>query len=248
MTDARSPAGDPGDALLRVLAPPGDKLGELAVRVAQGERAPGLSAAPAADPVAVLDLYVEEPVLGQDTRFLRETGIAFGRPWVAPVPDDELDETTQRRPDLSRLRLTAVVLPFDLEEPPAGGRYLETTVRITFDSPEVRALRMPKLVASDGPEPGGDRVLDTRGVGRSRLTWKLTARSEQAGLRPSGREVLAIVESPLSLERLTGTLDAQVQVAQRVRGRDRKTTAQPRYPLRFVLNVTDGTFLSAEDR
>jgi hypothetical protein len=215
-----------------------------ALSLPEGNR-PGMDA----DRAAVLDLYVEEQVLGQDSRFLRETGVSFGRPQVAPVPDDELTVLAQRRPDLHRLRLTAVVLPFDLEEPPDGCRYLETTVRMTFDSADVRSLRLA-LPQADGHGPGrpDDSVLDTRGVGRQQLTWKLTARSMQAGLRPSGREVLAVVESPLASVRLTGTLDASVRFTCRLFGLDRKSTAEPRYPLRFTLNVADGTFEAVPDR
>jgi hypothetical protein len=202
-----------------------------------------------ADPAAVLDLYVEDRVLGQDSRFLRETGVSFGRPRVSPLPGDELTEEELRRLGLAELRLSNVILPFDLEEPPDGWRYLETTVRMTFDSPDVESLRLSGPPAgTDGYRRPDDGLLDTRGVGRQRLTWKLTALNEQLGLRPTGREVLAVVASPQASERLTGTLDASVSFTRRLLGRDRKSTAEPRYPLRFTLNVIDGTFEAVPDQ
>jgi hypothetical protein len=192
---------------------------------------------------ATLDLYVEEPVLGRDTRFVRETGVSFGQLRVAPVPDDELPAQDQLRPDLPQLRLTSVRLPFDLEVPPVGWRYTETTVRITFDNPRVLALRLSQPSAGgDGEGPAGDSVLSTFGVGRPELTWQMTAGNDQVGLRPSGREVLAVVESPLASVWLTGTLDASVRFTRRLLGIDRYSPAEPRRPLRFSLNVADGSF------
>jgi hypothetical protein len=191
---------------------------------------------------AVLDLYVEEQVLGQDSRFLREAGVSFGQPWVTPISDDELPVPIQDRLGL-RQRLTRVVLPFDLEEPPEGCRYLETTVRMAFDSLDVRSLQLSRPTADRAADNHvEDSVLETRGVGRQQLTWKISARSEADGLRATGRQVLAVVESPLAAEWLTGTLDASVHVTRRLLGVVRKSTAEPRHPLRFALNMTDGTF------
>jgi hypothetical protein len=38
---------------------------------------------------AVLNLYVEENVLGTGSGFLREAGVQFGRLTVGPVADDD---------------------------------------------------------------------------------------------------------------------------------------------------------------
>jgi hypothetical protein len=196
----------------------------------------------------VLDLYIEDPVLGPDSRFLRETGVSFGQPRVAPVADDELPPPDQKRLGLARLRLTELVLPFDLEEPPDGCRYISATVRMTFDTPGALSRRLAVPAAEgDCTNRSDDSFLDTRGVGRRQLTWQLTARSNLVGLRPTGREVLALIESPLASERLTGSLDASVRFIRRMLGVDRTATAEPRRPLRFALNVTDGSFEAAED-
>lgn len=190
--------------------------------------------------IASLDLYAEEPVLrGADSRFVREAGIAFGRPTVGPVADDELPVLAQRRSDLLRWRFTRVVVPFDLEDLPGGRWYVEATVRMTFDDPEVRSL---VLAQPSAREVGEDSLTDTWGAGRSELTWKLTARDERLGIRPSGREVQTVVESPLESDRLTGSLDARVRVMHRMLGLTTETVAEPKQPLRFVLNVADGEF------
>ena len=117
----------------------------------------------AADTAALLDLYVEKPVLGQDSRFLREAGVSFGRPRVAPVPDDELPVADQRWIDLPGIRVFEITLPFDLEEPPDGCRYTETTVKMSFDDPGVvvrKLSRPPAEPAKTAPTtacstPGG---------------------------------------------------------------------------------------------
>lgn len=198
---------------------------------------------------AAVDLYVREPELGQDGRFLRETGISFGRAWVASVPDDELPLFDQRRRDLDRIQLTAMVLPFDLDEPPDGYRYTEATVRMTFDHPDVRSCSLARPpAAGSGDDQPVDSWLDTSGKGRQELTWTLTAHSELTGLRARGREVLAVLESPLGLQRLTGTLDARVSFIIRMFDDERKSTAEREHPLRFAIDIADGTFETFPDR
>jgi hypothetical protein len=189
--------------------------------------------------IALVDLYVEEHVLGSDSRFIREAGVCFGRPTVAPVPDDELSALAQRRPDLERWRFTTVALPFDLQDLSGGRRYVETTVRMSFDSPDVRSLALARSPAGEMAE---DSDASTWGVGRSELTWKLTARSERLGIRPGGRLVLAVLESPNDRARLTGTLDASAHLSHRMLGVETRSVAESKRPLRFALNVADGAF------
>jgi hypothetical protein len=190
--------------------------------------------------IALLDLYAEEPVLrGGDSRFVREAGVKFGRPTVGPVADDELPALAQRRPDLGRWRFTQIVLVFDLEDLPGGQRYLEATVRMTFDDPDVRSVMVSRPPAAGN---GADSDIDTWGAGRGELTWKLTARDPRVGIRPSGREVHAVLESPLGSDRLTGALDARVRLLRRMLGLASEVVAEPKEPLRFALNVADGTF------
>ena len=156
------------------------------------------------------------------------------------MPDDELPSLADKRwPALSRMRIFQVTLPFDLEEPPDGCRYTETTVRMSFDGPGIVAM---KLSGTSGGIGGDDSVLDTRGVGRQQLTWKLSARDEQSDLRPSGREVQAVVAAPIAAERLTGTLDAKIRFTRPESSLVKRFTAEPQQPLRFALDVTDGTF------
>lgn len=188
--------------------------------------------------IASLDLYVETKVLGQDSRFAREAGISFGRPRFGPVADVELSQFDQRRPDLTRWRFTALALPFDLQDLPAGRHYAEAEVRMAFDDPHVHSLSLSRR-ATSGPDQDSD--LDTWGTGRGELTWKLTAR-DQFGIRPRGREVFAIVESPMGTDRLGGTLDGSARIVRKVLGRTREMVAEPQHPLRFVLDLEGGDF------
>ncbi|HEY1915539.1 MAG TPA: hypothetical protein VGH27_08185 [Streptosporangiaceae bacterium] len=190
-----------------------------------------------------VDLYAEEQVLrGPESRFVRAAGITFGRPTVGPVPDTELPAADQRRPDLLSWRFTQLRLPFDLEDLPAGRHYVEATVRMTFDDPEVRSLVLSLLPSADGPE---DSDTDTWGVGRGELTWKLAARNPRVGIRPNGRQVHALLESPMGTDRLTGSLDGTVRFIRRMLGLVSESIAEPKQPLRFVLNVADGAFAVA---
>ncbi|WP_131738717.1 hypothetical protein [Actinomadura roseirufa] len=193
-----------------------------------------------------LDLYVEEPVLGRDSRFVREAGVEFGRPTVHPVAAAELTELARRRPDLRQWHHTVLILPFDLEEPPEGRRYVEATVRATFDDEDVRALNLGEPSYGAAP-PGGtaDALLLTRGSGRHRLTWQLTAADRAAGMRASGRAVLAVLESPRGTDRLTGVLDARVTYAYTLLGAVNRVKAETREPLPFHLDVSQGDFAFA---
>jgi hypothetical protein len=183
-------------------------------------------------PTAVLDLYSEEPVLGSDdSRFVREARVFFGRPTVAQAADDTVPEYLHRL-DFDRLKYTHLRLPFDLQDLPSYRRYTKATVRMTFDDAEVRSVRLTS-------EPDPDAELITWGEGRAELTWQLAARD---GMRPGGRKVSAIVESPLAAEQLTGVLDARVEVARQLFGNVKITDARSMQPLRFTLDVVKGEF------
>jgi ubiquinone biosynthesis protein UbiJ len=113
---------------------------------------------------------------------------------------------------------------------------------MTFDTSEVLALKLSRPPAQTGGDRADDSMLDTRGKGRGQLTWKLSALDEQSGLRPNGREVLAVVTAPIAAQRLTGALDVSIRFTRRVFGVVQRSTAEPRHPLRFTLDVVDGTF------
>jgi hypothetical protein len=192
-----------------------------------------------------IDLYAKEPVVrGASSRFVRAAGISFGRPTVGPVPDAELPLADQRRPDLLRWRFTQLHLPFDLEDLAAGQHYVEATVRMTFDDPDVRSLTMSLPPSEDTSE---DSKTDTWGVGRGKLTWKLAAKDPRVGIRPTGRQVRAVLESPLDTDGLTGSLDGTVCFVRRMLGMASRSVAEPKQPLRFALDVAAGAFTFLTD-
>lgn len=193
-----------------------------------------------ANPAAVLSRCDGEPAVGPGSRFPRAASVSFGQPRVAPVPDDEL--SSDRWVDLPDMRVFEVIVPFNLAEPPDGCRYTETTVRMSFDTPGVRAIEFSRPSAGSNADRADDSVLDTWGVGHQELTWKLSARDELSGLRPRGREVRAVLGSPIASERLTGTLDVGIRFTFRESGVVKRSTAEPPRPLRFALDVTDGAF------
>ena len=143
-----------------------------------------------------------------------------------------------------RLRIDLAAMPdgtiadtsLQLQDLASGRWYTEATVRMTFTEPDVCAVRLSQQ------SPGSDAEIGTWGVGRPELSWKLRARDEQSGLRPGSRTLLAVVESPLGSARLAGTLDASARFARRMLGMTSQAVAEPRRPLRFVLNVADGDF------
>jgi hypothetical protein len=185
-------------------------------------------------PVAVLDLYAEEAVLGpNDTRFVREARVFFGRPTMAHAADGDLPEPLRSRLDFDRLKYTMLWLSFDLQDLPRSRRYTQATVRMTFDDPAVRSVRL-----DSEPDPRVEIV--TWGEGREELTWQLTARDD--GLRAGGRRISTILESPLVARQLTGVLDARVEFARQVLGKAKITFARATQPLRFTLDIDKGDF------
>lgn len=196
---------------------------------------------PVADPVLVLDLYSEEPVLGP-RRFVRQASVRFGRPMIYPVSSAELDPLLERRPDLANRQFLLLRLPFDLEPPRPNRRYEAATVEITFDDDAVVALD----VMPTAPNDDESLHLDIRGIGRPTIAWDLRPGAPQAGLRPRSRVMQVVLDAPAESTEFRGALSATVTVA-RIKGAWPKSTAASQQPRRFVLG-TDGTFTVEPDR
>ena len=209
---------------------------EAALRAGQWESAGlGSDAAGQLGPAAALDAL---PPSGDRPGSWPGPAVTFGQPREVMVPDDELPLPVQRRPDLLQLRLTGVAVPFDLEEPPDGCRCTEAVVRMTVDTPGVQGLSLTVPSTGGGADDPMDGArLDVRGIGTQQLTWKLTAHSELIGLRPRGREVLAVLESSQRVVQLTGTLAATVRFTGGRTGAARTAGAAS---LRFTLSLGDG--------
>ncbi|MEV7218415.1 hypothetical protein ACFCX6_01725 [Streptomyces sp. NPDC056353] len=190
---------------------------------------------PGTGTAAVLDLFVEEPVLGDDSRFFREAGVAFGHPTVTLVGDDELPEPVRRRPDLRRRHFFAVHMPFDLEELKARQRYVSALVRMVFDG-DVRGVSV-SCTSSDAAVE-----VRTHGVGRNELTYVLTPRQDDVGFAPSAQLTSAVLETSVPAARVTGTIDATVAFTHRQFGLSTRKRAEARRPLRFSLDLVSGSY------
>jgi hypothetical protein len=130
-------------------------------------------------------------------------------------------------------------LPFDLADLPGHRRYVEVKIAVTFDDPEVRSATLAVVAGADD---GDGCEASTWGVGRHELAWKLVPREERSGIRPGGRRVTAMIESPLVSDVVTGTLDATARVSRQWLGTASVAAAAPRHPTRFTLGVVSGDF------
>ncbi|AWK12260.1 hypothetical protein DDQ41_28845 [Streptomyces spongiicola] len=190
---------------------------------------------PGTGTAAVLDLFVEEPVLGNDSRFLREARVAFGHPTVASVGDDELPESARRRPDLRNRHFFALHLPFELEELRSGQRYVGALVRMAFDG-DVRGVTVSCTTSEKAVE------VRTFGVGRSELRFVLSPRQDGSGFAPSAQLTTAVLETSLDPAPLTGTVDAEVAFTHRQFGITTRREAAAERPLRFSLDLVNGSY------
>ena len=187
------------------------------------------------DAVVVLDLYAEEPVLGE-RRYVRQASVSFGRPMIYPVDPAELDPLLGRRPDLASRQFLLLHFPFDLEPPGRNRRYDSATVEIAFDDENVTALDvMPTAI---DPEESLD--LDIRGIGRRVVAWDLHPGDRETGLRPRSRVMQVVLDTPARSTELHGALSATLTIA-RIKGTWPTRTAASQQPRRFALS-TDGTF------
>lgn len=189
------------------------------------------------DAVLVLDLYAEEPVLGEH-RLLREAAVSFGRPMVYPADHSELDPVLARRPDLHSRQFWVLHFPFDLEPPKPNRRYEAATITITFDDDGVVALDIMPM------QP--DEEADIRGIGRNVIAWDLHPADAEAGLRPRSRVMQVILDAPAEATDFHGALGATLTVA-RIRGTWAKKLAASQAPRRFLLTI-DGNFTAEPSR
>jgi hypothetical protein len=107
-------------------------------------------------------------------------------------------------------------------------------------------------LTEDQPERPSEEAhveLTTGTVGLSEFAWRLVSTDERLGVRSGGREFQAVMESPLTFATLSGSLDARVRYVKRSRRwPDSVEEAEPKRPLRFTLDVTDGAFAFVTDQ
>jgi hypothetical protein len=177
------------------------------------------------------------PVPGDSPGSKPAPALVFGQPREVLVADDDLPPSIQLRPDLLDLWLTGVTVPFGIEEPPEGCWCTEAVLRMTVDSPGVEGLWLTVPRAESTRDPMDDALVETGVAGTQELAWTLTSRSELVGLRPRGREVLAVLASPQQWDQLTGTLSARVRLTSRAGG----TRTEVIEPSPFTLRLSGGS-------
>ena len=191
-----------------------------------------------------LGLYAEEPVLGDDSRFLREAGIRFGRVTTSPVADEDLPTAIHQRTDLPRRRFDRLTLPFELQFLQTGKSYVEAEIKLLFTTPDVQSV---EFAPPDSPPLEPHVCLATTAIGQGELRWLMTSTRASLGLAVGGRQVHAVVESPLDADILTGTIDARAKVVSRSTRRLTSKEVWLKVPRSFVLGVAKGTFAFCGD-
>jgi hypothetical protein len=184
-----------------------------------------------------VDLFVEEPVLGDPSRFIRTAGITFHEPVLHRLSLDALPHAARTRPDLANAGIMGIRVPFDFEELPGHGHYVEARVVLAFDTGGVRA-QTARLVFDepDGAKPAGrSPVVRTFGLSSATLHWTLLAQPGRP-IEPGGHEVGTILKVPPESRKLTGSLDASATVARRARRLHTVTMAS----LRFAIDLAEG--------
>jgi len=194
---------------------------------------------------AMLDLYVEEKVLGSESRFFREAGVRFGRLAVGKMADSDLPISTRHRADRGRRRFDAVRLSVELEQLEHGQYYVDARLRLSFDEPDVFSVL---YYPPENPPLEADVELTPSAAGLNEFGWRLTSRGQGAGVRAGGREFRAVMEAPLTAQQLTGTMDARVRFVKYTMRVPTTKEAEPKEPLRFALDLEEGTFAYLPDQ
>ncbi|XVV10733.1 hypothetical protein ACQP2X_38715 [Actinoplanes sp. CA-131856] len=189
-------------------------------------------------------------------------GVRIGRPLLYPVDPGDLPPALPRS---ATARYVGALFAFDLDPAPAGYRYAAARFTVDLGAADVTAVVVhtgaEQLgVLADGiASPLGDRasraapaaLLDrlrsredrppawTTGVRSARFGWRYHDR-RGATLLPRTYGVHALLETPTTLEELSGAFEAQLDLAGRVR-RGVSTTDRIPFTARMPGTATDKT-------
>ncbi|MEU0033240.1 hypothetical protein [Streptomyces sp. NPDC006333] len=209
--------------------------------------------------VAVRDLFVGEPLLGDRSRFVQEGGVLLLKVDNYRVTAADFPAMAGRRAGSERRRLELLKFTFMLRELPAGRRYETARVRIVLRPQPPLMLLRPHLTYTDShatrgfssefrptltrllgmgvkhPRTGSasrvDRLPVVTGVdeGPAGFGWTFQAQAG-APLVPQRTQTVVVAELPLDSTDLTGIFDAEAFVARRVAGLHEPRRALPRTP------------------
>lgn len=228
------------------------------------EEAPpsGHTAAPAppqdGPALAVRDLFVDEPLLGERSRFVQEGGVVLLKVDNFRVTAADFSVMAGRRAGPER-RLELIKFTFMLRELPAGRRYETARVRVALKPPPPLMLLRPHLTYTDaratrefssefrptlawllrmgvthtrsGSVSRTDRLPVVTGVdeGPAGFGWTFQAQ-DGAPLVPQRAQTVVVAEFPPDSAGLAGTFDAEAFVARRIAGLYEPRKALPRTP------------------
>lgn len=120
--------------------------------------APALEDLPDDELLARADLYAAEHLLGSGIQRTRESGVRVARPYVYPVPAEQLTPALLRRAETAGVRHYEALFAFDLDEPQPGRHYTQVRLEVRLADDDARALRVEagQSVLTDlaGPRPG----------------------------------------------------------------------------------------------
>jgi hypothetical protein len=176
-------------------------------------------------PLATRTFQVEEPLLGQGSRFVEEGGVAFLGVRTYHVTLDDFGPLAKRRIDGGDLRLVLLRFRFMLRELPPKRQYVQVRVRITLDgdppvfhlhpllqSAEVESVRdfstevrpvIPRLLQIDFKRSSGESTTRTErrpvatgvDLGADGFGWVYEAQ-DGIPLVPHLEQPVAVVELP----------------------------------------------------
>jgi len=196
---------------------------------------------PGAD-LAGRDLDAEEPLLGQpSSRFVREGGVRLNRVTHYTLTPDDLPPMFRRRPGLTRVRLVLLKFWLMFDELPPNREYVAIRIRVSLQPPVPVLLLRPDAAPgqAEPAQPPAHVAPDLVGLLRSAASQAPSAESQPAatavdlgaegfgwtyqarGNTPlaSRREItLAMLELPAEATAVSGLLDAEAQVSQRLLG------------------------------
>lgn len=194
---------------------------------------------PGYEVLARVDLGTVEPLQdGSGHRIHKETGVVLGRPVVARLTLANFPPSFRERVDAARWAYYLIRFPFDLEEHPAGLRYLEARYQVALDDGDISAQQLDLVpIAADRPALAPGEELTRFGIGQRIFTWRL-----RGALSDGSRVARVLLQVPPGLTALDGLINVSATLADPEFGPEATLEVRQAAPQPFRLDLADGTF------